>query len=790
MRLDSLTVKGWSSAFPGVVRLPFDELRDAEIIALVGSNGSGKTSLLDAIAAAIYRKLPARGGLSAVDHAIGRDSFVDLKYSFGGVGDYRARVSFDNQTRKTEAVLEELRADGLTIPLNNGQASTFDQAIATRFPSFDLFINSSFAAQGRGDEFARATPSKRKDLFVEFLNLKHLLTMAGLAGEAAEHCDDAVLRLTVAVEALEKDTAAGVREALVLWEAELAEKHQRTISAQAELGDRLTVLEARATLTTDFSASVAAAQLQVTTFTQELRNRRAELETAQRQAVAAARAADEERAGINVRHGAALKDVDGRIAGNQQIQEKADSIRAAVDSIAALDNDIRIARTLKDSLQADRNVAARNLATAEQRLSSFTKPQSDLERAKTDAKLLVTVPCGGAGEFAACEFLTNAKRAEARIEQLSQIVDGMTTAITDRDAHARDLQALDVRLADVAGHLTRLEADKAAHAALAKYADALTESDARLGELKSKRADLEIEHGRQLRELDDRERARKVEWPEREHAICLAMDRLMEQLQTAQDDLDAATAGQSQTAGIRRELATAKAEWDGLTTALGEIASSRQELERRRQDIARKREALADRLVRLGQAQDERLAWESLQKALGKGGLLDLELDAAGPGISALANQLLLKTFGPRFTLELVTQVEKADGSGMKDSFTVRVLDTEEQGGGWRDLSQPSGGEKVVIQEALMCAICIYINERSPLPIRTLFRDETGAALDAQNAVRYVQMLRAVKTIGGFEQVFFISHVPAAFDLADAQIRVGGGQVSIAFPPFEATEAA
>ena len=70
------------------------------------------------------------------------------------------------------------------------------------------------------------------------------------------------------------------------------------------------------------------------------------------------------------------------------------------------------------------------------------------------------------------------------------------------------------------------------------------------------------------------------------------------------------------------------------------------------------------------------------------------------------------------------------------------------------------------------------------MPIRTLWRDETGAALDPVNAIAYVQMLRKVLELGNFHHVFFISHNPAAAALADTQIRVGGGTAVIVQPPY------
>jgi len=107
-----------------------------------------------------------------------------------------------------------------------------------------------------------------------------------------------------------------------------------------------------------------------------------------------------------------------------------------------------------------------------------------------------------------------------------------------------------------------------------------------------------------------------------------------------------------------------------------------------------------------------------------------------------------------------------------------------ENGGVVRDIRDLSGGEQVIVAEALMNAIAIYVNERSATPMRTIFRDETTGALGKENTQRYVQMLRKVLEIGGFHQILFISHDPDAYVLADAQIHVAGGTATPVLPPY------
>jgi exonuclease SbcC len=193
--------------------------------------------------------------------------------------------------------------------------------------------------------------------------------------------------------------------------------------------------------------------------------------------------------------------------------------------------------------------------------------------------------------------------------------------------------------------------------------------------------------------------------------------------------------------------------------------------------------------ARVAALEADLLDWQTLAKAFGRDGLPVLEIDAAGPTISAYTNDLLATCYGPRFTVDVVTQQAKADGKGLKETFTIAVLDNA-AGAAVRDIADLSGGEQVIVAEALANAIAIYVNTRSPQPVRTCWRDETTGALDPENAARYLAMLRQVQTLGGFHHVLFITHNPDAAAQADAQIRLADGHVTIAQPPYGETVAA
>ena len=257
----------------------------------------------------------------------------------------------------------------------------------------------------------------------------------------------------------------------------------------------------------------------------------------------------------------------------------------------------------------------------------------------------------------------------------------------------------------------------------------------------------------------------------------------------AETDLTAADADNQTAVLLRAQLLERREEWDRLTGVLARVDSGRQELQRRRTEVDAKRARLVDVNRRLQRLDDELLDWQTLTKAFSREGLPVLEIDAAGPTISAYTNQLLEVCFGPRFSVDLVTQQAKADGKGMKEDFSIRVLDNT-RGGEARDIADLSGGEQVIVAEALSNAICIYVNTRSSMPVRTCWRDETTGALDPENASRYMAMLRKVQELGGFAHILFISHNPDAAAQADAQIQLVDGTASVVFPQYARAEAA
>jgi len=193
---------------------------------------------------------------------------------------------------------------------------------------------------------------------------------------------------------------------------------------------------------------------------------------------------------------------------------------------------------------------------------------------------------------------------------------------------------------------------------------------------------------------------------------------------------------------------------------------------------AQKSEAKVAELEAQRSAVESDLAdWALLAADLGRDGLQAMEVDAAGPELTVLVNDLLRSCVGHRWTVSIETQRLSADGKKMLEGCDVRVIDTERG----RDATAESlsGGERVLVGEAVSLALSMLATRRSAGERPTIIRDETGAALDTANGRAYVAMLRRAADMVGADKVLFVAHNPDLWELADARLLVHDGKVEV-----------
>lgn len=335
---------------------------------------------------------------------------------------------------------------------------------------------------------------------------------------------------------------------------------------------------------------------------------------------------------------------------------------------------------------------------------------------------------------------------------------------------------------------------------LARLAPRLSDAEGRLAELRPRLDVARAELAKAEQALIDT--AANEDWTVKLHAAATMHARLLEaeigRLAPLAGRLPAILAAEARLAELEPQLAAAdtvayEAEGKARGLALLEIVNDEivgetyAALGEARQAEARARYVLeqarksAQRVSTLTAERDRAYAdladWELLAQSLGRDGLQAALIDCAGPELTELVNDLLRTCVGPRWTLTIETTRASADGKRQLEGCEVRVLDTERGREG--EVATFSGGERVLIGEAVALALSMLACRRSGVERPTLVRDETGAALDPVNARAYVAMLRRAAEIVSADRVLFVSHQPECSELADARIVVSGGKVEV-----------
>lgn len=830
MKLEQLRLKGFMR-FTREVALDLTTIPDGSLVAVVGGNGEGKSTLLDAGAAVLHLAMPSREGALAT-YATGRDSYLEATYAIEGRGRYRARVNVDGEKRSSDAVLEELLDGGLVGRLNDGKVTTYRKAVDGLFPAPELLLASAFAPQNRAGSFVDAKPAQRKDLFSRLLGLELLERYADTAKACAAIVDTTVARLRDRRDTLGRLTTQELAQALASRGTALQQQRQDAEDAEVAQGRRIEALQVtrtalEATVRTHQAAleRVRSAEAEFAGVAMAIGGARRQLEqVASDFAAAVTRAqdlADRRERELTAEDEASQRAcaetvmaLEERIAGNKTLASRADEIRkAAADKVTA-EADLETWRGEEATARKALDAALEQIDMRRRKLEEAVHAERELAVARTQAELIATVPCRGevlylsesyspidAVDAGTCQFLQNAKSAQARIpewegkaQHAASLRDGIEYW-TGQSANARAL------LAAASEQVNACKALIASLAPTARYAEQLAATEERIA---GYRREQEAAQGALAAALDRITLARSTAAAEHasahqaailEHDLrrlnLLADLDVLEAKRTAADAaIQTARAEEAETAGADAKLAAVDGDLaaarDAQARAIASRASAAAALEAWTVEHERFTRQVGEHhltVAKVRTAEDELLAWQTLQRCFGRDGLPTLEIGNAGPTVSALTNDLLNVGFGPRFTVDVVTQVARADGKGVKEEFTIRVFDNAE-GGEPRDIADLSGGERVLVEEALRAAIALFVNSRNVQPVRTIWRDETTGALDPDNAVRYVAMLRRVQELGGIAHVLFVTHNPDCAALADAQVLVADGQLTVRRPPF------
>ena len=796
----SLKLTGFKGIKSGLgldeIYLDFTKLPSG-IIVFDASNGKGKTTIMDNMTP--YRFMPYRAssmtpnGFSFYDHieacpatpkGVARDCEASKEFIFEMEGEiYKTVLLLSRQKKKQEAYIYHLKDDSF-LPLNpDGRVDTYDKMVDEIMGSPELFFASVFRCQN-ARSLSDYTKGELKDILSELLGLERLKTISEKAHEVKKGIaaltslkEQEVNRLRVVKEKRqETEQHLGmVKKAIASIETSLmgmTEKKDALTDKKAGKDKLIALSEEKAKRARSLENEIKVREKEIRDLQQKLENALQTLKKRKEEKQQKFLFYQEiiEQEGFYRKEVAALEAETANLNELKQakgIKEK--ELEGLLDSLSETQKNRTQIATLEVELQKLTNT----------RILELARLRTEKDETEKAAKMLTLAPCGSE-LIERCPFAKNTVGKKNHLSQVLQQMEGYAMP-SERE------KTLKESIATLEGKLPMTQS-------LQAEAENIRQA-IRLLNGKIASAEKAIENKRdyivKLATVDTA-KASVIDLTEEIASFeKQSNDTCIETLNGVKDIAE-------KISSLRKELSSFVFEGiDALVFEVGQIAS---EIENIRNEINRLIGQKAEAERQIGRLEAERLtianaekeftelthkikflkkeqsSYALLEKAFGNDGIIALEIDDAGPSISATANELLA-VFGGRFSIRIDTQSVKSDGKNMKESLEIIVYDAE--GNELKNLRRMSGGERTWIEDAITKAIAIVRQESSGRRYKTIFTDEKDGALDAEKKVEYFAMKRKVLEIGGYNREFCITQTPELKELADARIILAEGKVII-----------
>lgn len=802
----SLTLRGFRGIRDGLghdeLTLDFVKLAgDARLVAIVGANGRGKTTVMDNMHP--YLCMPSRGtsgssGFSYYDHVCLPENEKDLTWRHGDAL-FRSHIVIRiGSRRKTEAFLFERDMQGNWQPIvladgtvSDGKIDSYTRCVESICGRAETFFTSVFAAQGKR-QLSTYRNAEVKALMADLLGQDEIVA-SGL--QAAE-----VTRLIRAgLTALRQEATSLTQE-----DQRLESEYRKLEGAAARVPKTLSAREhalAAQETTRNQLARLQAEQAQqrgIETRRSELQTERRRLGDSYRQSVSSLEEQETELLQLTSR-------LDSRIRQRHaQQRQRRDELAAQQRRLQAILHDawlvawagrrLALASHLFEvrQLRVQRcRGAVEKLTRARSKLQLLEQRQAGIERDAGQAVLKVEelkqrigltrrVPCAGTDLQGRCTLLENAHEARSlvpsaqrRLAQLREEQEAIRQTLTgaraycDRRAWVPDRLPFEEHCLERARERTgRLRGLVDKQTLLASAAEQFTAIEPEIQALQNPG----------LREESAEDRAEREQLAAARRRIATArlendarrqreLERIDQALRVLPPPFDEAALQSARHHSERVADQCRRTEQDYLA-ALREVEAGKV-LARQHEALRTKQAVLAARIVRIERELGD---WTLFARCMSHDGLIALAIDDAGPALAGLTNMLLAASYGERFTVSIQTLLETAKGDA-REGFDIVVFDSET--GEYKSVALMSGGERVWINECLVRAVALYLAEHSGRHYETLFSDEADGALDPERKRMFMAMKREVLRLGGYRQEFFVSQTPELAAMADVTIDLG-----------------
>ena len=757
---------------------------------IIGANGSGKTTILEAIAWALYGQDAARGKKETIRSLrAGPNARVKVELDFE-LGGHRYRV----ERGLTHA---ELYLDGASSPIANSITGVGDMLRRRLGMTRDEFFNTYFTGQKELDVMAAMAPSERAQFLSRVLGYERLRVAQRLVRERSRMigAEAAGVRLAMpdaaGVERMHVDASKRLAEATTRAR-QSTERRDRANALLADLVPRWLAAQREREQSQETLAELRVVEGEVASYTRDAARVGRELGEIQNAEAELGRLAEEL---------APLAPLSEELQRLDQLASDEGRRRTLLDTERSLDEELRRLRERRERIETAPALEEEVTLELERKRAALEEVQGQLEARRTEwvrdrqeaetkytalrqqyaevnenrERLLAT---GEDGQCPTCErplhdhyrtvldhldeqleaLVADGRYFKSRLEQLEEMPAEIRELDDRRRTTFEEVGRLERRLAKV--QLAVQELGQLARELQSKeqrYEQVRRDREAIPGGYDAERHQAARRELERLRPLDARA-TRLAAQLERRAALEAERDRAAAGLAAAQARAAALAARRDLLSFSEQSYADLRARHDAaaaeLRTAELDAVAAQGEAATAQAAVARAEQArgeLARAKAQLETLEREKRLHDELDRAY-----TDLRTDLnvqLRPEMSELASAFLTELTDARY-----------DELELDDSYNLTVLED--------GVPKPviSGGEQDVANLCLRLAISQMIAERAGQSFSLLILDEVFGSLDESRRQNVVELLRGLQD--RFEQVILITHIEQVREGLDRVISV------------------
>jgi DNA repair protein SbcC/Rad50 len=691
------------------------------LAAISGTNGAGKSSILDAITWCLWGW--SRSGDSA-DQLIrlGADEMqVEFTYSLDG-----HEFTVKRRRSKKSGGSTALEFWSTKNNLTEGTIkSTQEKIISSLHLTFETFINSSFIRQGHSDEFTTKGPNDRKRILADILGLSHY-------DELEEKAKEKVKAATVKLQLLDYQ--------ILEFEAELSQKEnseEKKILAEkkiVEVESQINILEKELKNLGEQKATLVATSDQQTKLKQtliELQNELNEILTQGKNRADKIKILEIELAD--------LPTFDEKLKELKNLEKQKEEYTKLSQQKLELENKL----TQVNSTIALKSQSRESL---EQKLKEI---ESHLEVINKDS-----AKCPTCGQIINASQKENVKKeySEEQKRLKTQIAEIKTTLEEEQIGKLKkEIESVNLEDGQYKGILQKISELKdiqekrekliAAQATLQSEKATVQELRSLFTSKKTQVEKLELEVGK---------------LPDLATNLILLINQITEK--------------EMQLTAFRTEEKEARNLLGQATELISRVTQVEKVL------LQKKEEKIS--------LQKEKENFEELSLAFGKKGIQAMIIETAIPEIEDEANNLLGKLTNGRMKVTFETQRETktkvvgADGEkthGITETLDIIISDEM----GERPYENYSGGEQFRVNVAIRLALSKLLTRRAGAKLQFLVIDEGFGTQDQEGRTKVVEVLDTIKN--DFEKILVITHLEELKEEFPTRIEVSKGATGSTF---------